>query len=167
MTPATAGWTWAQTAAVIVPVIGLLGAVTVWALGQRAARRERRANAFAAALTSVERYAELPYRIRRRTDDIEARHQLTASISDIQAELAFHQAWLELEVTTVAESYRKLVAATRRQAGTQMSTAWLEPIMRDDSEMNFHAAYQRDQIDEARRSCIAAMYDALRRGIRR
>jgi hypothetical protein len=162
MTPATAGWTWAQTTAVIVAVIGLFGAVVIWALNQHAVRRERRSAAFAAALTAVERYAELPYRIRRRPDTAEARHELAAAVSDVQAELAFHQAWLELEAATVARVYRQFVAATRHQAGTQMSTAWLEPVIRDDAGMNLHVAYPRDEIDDARQKCISAMSKALR-----
>jgi hypothetical protein len=95
-TPAPA-WTWAQTAAVIVPFVAILGAVLVWYLGQCAARRDRRATAFAAALAAVEKYAEFPYRIRRRAPTDEARHALADAISETQAEIAFHQLWLDLE----------------------------------------------------------------------
>jgi hypothetical protein len=118
MTSASPDWTWAQTAAVIVPVLALLGSLLVWYLGQQAARRERRATAFASALAAVENYAEYPYRIRRRAGTAEARHELSNAISDIQAEIAFHQLWLDLEAPTVGD--RKLVNAARRQAGQQM-----------------------------------------------
>ncbi|MDQ1067319.1 hypothetical protein [Streptomyces canus] len=37
------GWTWAQTAALIVPCIALFGAFLTYALNQRAVRKERRA----------------------------------------------------------------------------------------------------------------------------
>ena len=63
-----AGWTWAQTAALLAGVIAVAGAVIAvaltYGLNQRAARRERQANVFAEALTAIEDYAELPYRIR-------------------------------------------------------------------------------------------------------
>ncbi|MDT0481845.1 hypothetical protein [Streptomyces doebereineriae] len=48
------GWTWAQTAGLIVPCIALLGAFLTYALSQRAVRREHRARTFAEALTAVE-----------------------------------------------------------------------------------------------------------------
>lgn len=64
-------WTAAQTTAVLVPVIAVLGtaiiALLTYELNRRASRRERRALAFGEALSVVEDYAEMPYRIRRRS----------------------------------------------------------------------------------------------------
>lgn len=60
------GWTWSQTTALIVPFIAVFGAFLTYALNQRAARREHQAKTFAEALTAVEEYLEMPYRIRRR-----------------------------------------------------------------------------------------------------
>jgi Flp pilus assembly protein TadB len=61
---------WAQAIALIVPVITVVGAVigvvVTYSLNQRARRRERQARAFAEALTAIEDYANMPYRIRRR-----------------------------------------------------------------------------------------------------
>jgi glucose uptake protein GlcU len=61
---------WAQAIALIVPVITVVGAVigvvVTYSLNQRAGRRERQARAFAEALTAIEDYANMPYRIRRR-----------------------------------------------------------------------------------------------------
>src|SRR6266487_3328576 len=78
---AEAGWAAAQTAIVIVAVIAILGgivsaSITYW-FNQRAARRERRATTFAEALATVEDYAEMPYRVRRRRNTSEARYELT------------------------------------------------------------------------------------------
>ncbi|TQM35624.1 hypothetical protein [Pseudonocardia cypriaca] len=155
-------WTWAQTAALIVPVLAFFGAVVVWAFGQRAARRERRATAFAAALAAVETYAEFPYRVRRRATTETARHELATEISKNQAEIAFHQAWLDLEAPTAANAYRKLVQATRRQAGQQMHDAWLQPAITTDADMNLEVAYPRTEIDTARVRCQQHMKAALR-----
>ncbi|GAA4893142.1 hypothetical protein [Actinomycetospora straminea] len=160
--PAGGGWGWAQTVALIVPVLAALGAVALWTLGQRAARWERRSNAFAAALAAVESFAEMPYRIRRRPAGGDARQQLTDQISAIQADIAFHQAWLELEAPTVAEPYQTLVRAARGQAGAQMHQAWTHQPLDRDEDMNLHIAYPREQIDAARADCLAAMRDALR-----
>jgi hypothetical protein len=156
------GWGWAQTVALIVPIIAALGGVVIWSLTQRAGRREGRSKAFAAALASVEAYVEMPYRIRRRPEDGSFRNELTDQISTIQADIAWHQAWLELEAPTVAEPYRVLVRATREQAGAQMRDAWLLDPIRRDTEMNLGIAYPREQIDAARVECLTVMGRALR-----
>ncbi|WP_236669490.1 hypothetical protein [Streptomyces antimycoticus] len=86
------GWTWAETAALIVPFVALFGAFLTYALNQRAVRKERRATTFAEALTVVEKYLEMPYRIRRRPESSSAvRQQLTDEISGLLARMAFHQ----------------------------------------------------------------------------
>jgi hypothetical protein len=164
---AAATWTWAQTAALLGGVIAVAGAVVTaaltYGLNQRAARRERQSNAFAKALTAIEDYAELPYRIRRRPGTPEGRHKLTEQISQIQSRIAFHQAWLSIETPSVAQPYEELVLATKAQAGKQMKEAWLGPAIRKDAQVNLTKAYPRDEINAARGRCIAAMREALGR----
>jgi hypothetical protein len=147
------------------PVIAVAGAiiaaVLTYAVNQRAARRERRAKAFAEALATIEEYAEMPYRIRRRRDASMARYDLTDHISDIQARLAYHQALLQLEAPNVANAYAGLVRATKIQAGTQMQDAWTQPLLLDDAAMNLRIRYPRDQIDAARAVTITAMRSAI------
>ncbi len=96
-----AGWTWAQTVALLAGVMAVAGALVsaalTYHLNQRTTRRERQANVFAEALRAIEDYAELPYRIRRRSGTPESRHELTEQISQIQSRIAFHQAWLAIE----------------------------------------------------------------------
>jgi hypothetical protein len=127
-------------------------------LNQHAARGERRNQAFAEALAAVEQYMELPFRVRRRRDGIAARHELGAAISDVQASLAQHQGWLDL----VAPTYRALVTAARREAGSAMSTACLEAPITRDEEMNLGVRFSRKNTDAARARCINAMHDGLR-----
>lgn len=162
------GWTAAQTAIVVVAVIAVLGsaitASVTYLLSQRAARRERAAKDFAEALSAVEDYAELPYRIRRRPGTPEARHQLTEEASRIQSRMAYHHALLQIEAPEVADEYRLLVRAVRSQAGRQMREAWREPVAGTDAGMNLTAGYPREEIDDARDACVAAMRGALRRG---
>jgi hypothetical protein len=109
-------WTAAQTAAVVAPIIAILGAAIValltYGLNRRAARRERRAHAFGEALSIVEDYAEMPYRIRRRPGTPEGRNQLTEDVSRIYSKLAFHQALLDVEAPLVADAYRRLDGMT-------------------------------------------------------
>jgi hypothetical protein len=158
------GWAAAQTAAIVVALVAfvgiIVGASATYRYNQMAARRERRAGAFAAAIGVVERYAEMPYRVRRR-DTPEARHDLADEISEIQAQLAHHQALLQIECPEVAEKYTALVRAAKIQAGGQMQEAWTHPVLKTDAEMNLRIRYARDQIDLARNECITAMRLAL------
>ena len=162
-----ATWTWAQTAALLAGVVAVAGALVsaalTYNLNQRAARRERQANVFAEALTVIEEYAELPYRIRRRPGTPDARHELTEQISQIQSRIAFHQAWLAIEAPAVADSYENLVRAAKTQAGQQMRQAWREPVMKKDAQVSLGTAYSREEIDAARGQCVAAMRETLGR----
>ncbi|WP_063768163.1 hypothetical protein [Streptomyces xanthophaeus] len=96
-TAQASGWTWAQTTALIVPVIALVGVYVTYSLNQRALRRERRSKAFAEALTAVEEYLEMPYRIRRRPSSADIRRGLTDEAISLLARMAFHHAWLQIE----------------------------------------------------------------------
>lgn len=162
-----AEWTWAQTAVVLAGLISVAGAAfsvaLTYGLNQRAARRERHSQVFAEALTAIEDYAEMPYRIRRRPRDLSAQHELTEQISQIQSRIAFHQAWLWIEAPSVAEPYAELVRTTKAQAGTQMREAWLKPAARKSAQFNLAVAYPRDTINAARTRCIDSMRDALGR----
>lgn len=163
----TAGWTWAQAVTLLAAFLTLAGAVVTaalsYGLNQRAARRERQTRAFAEALSVIEDYAELPYRIRRRPGIPEARHELTEEISQIQSRLAFHQGWLRLEAPGVARVYQELVRITKEQAGAQMREAWLEPVTTEDAKVSLGKPYERRGIDAAREECIGAMSEALGR----
>jgi len=142
---------------------GLVSVALTYNFNQRAARRERQTNVFAEALTAIEDYAEMPYRIRRRPGTPGARHELTEQISQIQSQIAFHQAWLCIETPSVARSYEDLVRAAKTQAGNQMKQAWLEPATTEDAQVSLGTGYARDEIDAARGQCIEAMRDALGR----
>jgi hypothetical protein len=163
-----ASWTWAQTAVLLAGLISVAGAAIsvalTYGLNQRAARRERHSQIFAEALTAIEDYAEMPYRIRRRPRDLSSQHELTEQISQIQSRIAFHQAWLWIEAPSVAAPYSELVRATKAEAGTQMREAWLKPAARKAAQFNLAVAYRRDEISAARSRCVDAMRDALGRG---
>jgi hypothetical protein len=156
---------WAQATALIVPVITVIGAVVTvavtYGLNQRAGRRERQAKAFAEALTAIEDYATMPYRIRRRLDTPEARHEISVELDKIQSRIAFQHAWLRIEAAEVAVAYDLLIRAARSEAGQQMKEAWAQPPPTVDEEMSLGGAYPRAEIDAARSRCIEAMSVAL------
>lgn len=159
---------WAQAAAFIVPVVTLAGAVitaaATYELNQRAARRERLARAFAEALTAIEDYAQMPYRIRRRPGTLEARNQISMELNNIQSRIAFQHAWLYIEAADVAAAYDLLIRAARGEAGLQMKEAWTRPAPTTDEQMTLEAAYPRMQLDSARSQCITVMRAALGQG---
>ena len=158
---------WVQATALIVPVITVVGAVVTvvatYGLNQRAGRRERQAKAFAEALTAIEDYANMPYRIRRRSNTRAARHEISVELDKIQSRIAFQHAWLQIESAEVAAAYDRLIRAARSEAGEQMKKAWAQPPPKLDEEMSLGGAYPRTEIDAARRDCIMAMCIALGR----
>ncbi|WP_045747365.1 hypothetical protein [Actinoplanes rectilineatus] len=158
-------WTTAQTTAVLAPVIAIFGAaltaLLTYALNRQAARRERRAQAFGEALSVVEDYAEMPYRIRRRSGTPEARQKLTEEVSRIYSRLAYHQALLDIEAPRVAAAYRLLANEAKAEVGEQMKKAWQKPVRTTDAEMNLEEHYGRARVDLARDHCVGTMRAAL------
>jgi hypothetical protein len=155
-------WTAAQTTVALAIVGGALTALLTYGLNRRAARRERRALAFSEALSVIEDYAEMPYRIRRRPGTLEGRQQLTEEVSRIYSRLAFHQALLDIEAPKVAAAYRLLAQQAKAQVGEQMKTAWQKPVRITDAEMNLEEHYDRSRVDHARAHCVATMRAVLR-----
>lgn len=148
---------------VIAALIAAVVAVAGYMLTQAQARRERRAKEFAQALAAVEEYLEAPYRIRRRQAATpEARNALTNSLSDLQARIAHHRAWLHVEAPAVATAYDVLVAAARSEAGVQMTEAWNSAPLAKDADMNLKVAYPHPDSDAARARVIAIMRQNLR-----
>ncbi|MGW6930744.1 hypothetical protein ACWGE0_11810 [Lentzea sp. NPDC054927] len=154
-------WTAAQITAVLAIAGGALTALLTYVLNRRAARRERRALTFGEALSVIEDYAEMPYRIRRRPGTLEGRQQLTEEVSRIYSRLAFHQALLDIEAPKVAAAYRLLANEAKAQVGGQMKTAWQQPVRVNDAEMNLEEYYDRKRVDHARDHCVATMRAVL------
>jgi hypothetical protein len=153
------GWDPADWIALAGVLVGLSG----YFFHHHQARRDRKMRAFADALGAVAEYQELPYRIRRRQGaDAATRAAIAERISDIQVQVAFHQAWLEIESEAVAAAYRELVAAARREAGAHMSEAWGEPILGDDASMRLGNGYASPETEGARSVCLRAMRAHLR-----
>ena len=156
---------WAQATTLIVAIITGAGAVVAaavtYGLNQRAGRREQQAKEFAEALATIEEYANMPYRVRRRPNTPEARQEISAELDKIQSQIAFQHAWLQVEAPKVAAAYDRLVRAARSEAGEQMKKAWTQPPPTLDEEMSLGGAYPRAEIDAARRDCIKAMCIAL------
>ena len=163
MAASLSGFGPAQWSTIIAALIAALVVVTGYMLTQAQARRERRAKEFADALAAVEEYLEAPYRIRRRPAATpEAREALTSALSDLQARIAFHRAWLQVEAPAVGHAYEALVSAARSEAGAQMAEAWNAAPLTSDTDMNLKVAYPHPNSDAERAKVIAAMRQHLR-----
>lgn len=153
----------AEWATIIAAAIAAVVAVAGYVRTQAWARRERRAKAFADALAAIEDYLEAPYRVRRRQAATpEARTALTSILNDLQARIALHRAWLQVEAPAVAEAYEALVSAARAEAGTQMTDAWNSAPLANDADMNLKVAYAHPDSDAQRLLAARSMRRNLR-----
>ena len=138
---ADSGFGPAEWATIIAAAIAAVVAVAGYVLTQAWTRRERRAKTFGDALAAVEDYLEAPYLIRRRQASTpEVRAALTSALNDVQARIALHRAWLQVEAPAVAEAYEALVSAAREEAGSQMADAWNAAPLATDADMNLTLA---------------------------
>jgi hypothetical protein len=118
-------------------ITGIVNSALAWGRSRQDERSRLRAN-FASAFATYSAYKELPYAIRRRRHDVpaEERVRLSEALREIQAQLAYHQAWTLVESRAVGEVYVDLVGQVRRVAGKAMHDAWNAPPSRTDGAMN-------------------------------
>jgi hypothetical protein len=143
---------------VIAAILTGLVALVVLAVNQYQARQDARRKDFAEALSAVERYAELPFRILRRQDSTpEVRRRIAEFIHEVQQDLLFHKSWMRIQAPRVADVYDSLVRTTRDEAGSAMSEAWkVAPIARDE-DMPFEVDLIFPGIEEERVRYIRAV----------
>ena len=143
---------------VIAAIVTGLVALVVLAVNQYQARQDARRKDFAEALAAVERYAELPYRIRRRQDSTpEVRGRIAEFIHGVQQDLLFHKSWMRIQAPRVADVYDSLLQTTREEAGSAMSEAWsTTPIARDE-DMPLRVGLYFPRMEEERVRYIRAV----------
>lgn len=132
-----------------VPIVtAFVAAVTAsigYFLTDRAKLIERRQETYARALLAVHTYKKLPYRIRRRTDDTaETRASLGTLISDVERDLDYFNALLDLDAPDVARRFRALAAKVRQQGTAQREAAWGKPPIASATDMAFSDSYPID-----------------------
>ncbi|WP_439381601.1 hypothetical protein [Amycolatopsis lexingtonensis] len=114
--------------------------ITIW-LARRKTREEERNRlraAFAEAFAAYQAYKEFPYAIRRRRVDVpgEERVRLSEALRSVQADLAYHAAWIVIESEQVGKAFTELITQVCATAGTAMHEAWNAPANKTDSAMN-------------------------------
>ncbi len=137
----------AQVVADYGPLAGLVGVSATLAVnGHREERRRRRDN-HARALEAVVAYSEMPYRIRRRRNELEhassERTRLSDAFSEIQAELASCEALIRADPDLdIRDAYEELVVTLRRTAGTLARDAWSKVPITADEHMNLPDVFE-------------------------
>jgi hypothetical protein len=150
---------WAPVIAAITAAIAAL--IGYW-LTYRSKQLDSKAEAYAKALTSIEAYKALPYRIRRRSGSEEDTAVLRRLISDVQQEVAFYRRWLALESVAVGLAFEALANKVMRAGADWREQAWRSPPAVSDNEIDFVGGYEYDdQLEQ--QACLIAM----RRGLRR
>jgi hypothetical protein len=125
-------------------IAALISTATNAFLARRTTRleeRDRVRQTLAEAYQAYADYKEMPYTIRRRRKDDPAgeRARLNDEISKIQSRLSYYQAWTRAESPETGHAYNELVTELRRVAGTSMRSAWLEPALDSDKDVNINS----------------------------
>ena len=95
----------AASATVGAAAIAALVAVTVYLVGQRAVRFDRKRELSGKAIAEALAWLELPYRIRRRVDDApDTLLGLVDRMHDLQESLLFYRGWLQVELSGSADA---------------------------------------------------------------
>lgn len=157
--PSTTAW---LSPTVVVAYIGFIATLLTIAANWYWSRKDRKRELYAEALSGVLEYWEFPYAVRRRRDDEPAgeRIRLSESMREVQAKLAFHQAWIRTEDKRTSQAFEQLVAQTRKVMGQRIHDAWERPPITDDAGMNI-SDVTRDGLDELQNHYLQAVTDHL------
>ena len=154
-----------MTAAAITAVFALAGVLVTVAVNQHLARQDRLRKDFAEALAAVERYAELPYRVRRRQGSgPETRERISDVIHGVQQDLLFYRSWVRIQSLPVANAYDALVAATKLEAGRAMTEAWKTATISADEDMPLGEGYDFPEMRHRRAEYVGAVRRQLEWG---
>jgi len=112
------------------------------------AERERRRALHARALAATLAYAEMPFMIRRRRSEEAERSAERVRLSDhfsaVKAEIATCQVLLAADGDEkLAAAYDDLIEVARGTAGREAHTAWEDPPVATDAEMNMGGLFDR------------------------
>jgi hypothetical protein len=134
VTMTTDAWLVVVTSASVAAAISLIGSfVTIW-VGERRERLNRQRETFAQALAAAIDFREFPFIVRRRRADQAAaeRARISEELRQLQQQLNYHTAWIEVESVAVAATYRSLITGTRQVVGPMIRDAWAQrPITGD------------------------------------
>lgn len=136
-------------AAVVAAIIAAGAGVAAFAVGRYVEFLERRRRLASEALSAALLWLEIPYRVRRRTDDSTVtRADLAQRIHDLHERHIFHKSWLQVEIPKAHAPYEALVNAVKRQAGEHIQGAWRSHPIERPEDMNVGLLFEADVSSE-------------------
>lgn len=163
--PATSGPLdgWLGTA-ILPALVAAAVALAVAAAKDRREEQRRVRQCLAEAYKAYAQYKEFPYAIRRRSDVDPAgeRTRLSEALRLVQADIAYHQRWTEVEDDALGPAYNALVAEARRIVGGEMQKAWETPPISTDNQMNMGSSVNLARLDAFERSFLVASKEHVR-----
>jgi hypothetical protein len=154
---------WLGTA-ILPALVAAAVALAVAAAKDHREEQRRVRQCLAEAYQAYAQYKEFPYAIRRRSDRDPAgeRTRLSEALRLVQADIAYHQRWTEVEDDALGTAYNELVAGARRIVGREMQTAWNTPPISSDDEMNMGSAVDLTGLDGLERAFLEASKNHVR-----
>lgn len=108
-------------------VVAAIAALVAYFLAVRRHELEEQRKECAKAIADAMAWLELPYRIRRRADDLPTtRTALVERMHALQEALYFHENWLRIEMPRSQALYTDLVTKIKDGARQQIQQAWEE-----------------------------------------
>lgn len=117
--------------------VAAMAAVFLHFLSVRRTLRDRKRETCAQAITDALAWLELPYRIRRRSDDTSVTIAgLVNRMHDLQERLLLHESWLRVELPEAHASYCALVRAAKDAVRDTLRGAWGSPPAARPTDQN-------------------------------
>jgi hypothetical protein len=149
-------------AAAVASAIAAGATVSGYLLTQSRARRERKATAFAEALTAVRRYQDFPYKVLRRTDDDpETRTRLGDEQTATGIQIQFHLVWLQVDAPTVSKAFEDLWTVVHAERQKNYRIAWNTPPRTTAAGMAEPNPFRHEVASPEMQLCILAMRNEL------
>ena len=165
MAPIVGSTTTNVTLAVLIAALPVVGGLLGASLGRWADARNRRRDQYADAVRVLVRWAEYPYRIRRRTsDNPEELRRLTDLGHELQEQLQCHRTWIGAESRWVGTLYADAVTTVKQRNGDTISEAWQARPIASGAEAVLNG-WGPDPIDDVLQELNSAI--TCRFGVRR
>lgn len=132
----------------VATLFALAGALLgLWVNGDRS-ERQRKRDLHGRALATIVAYGEMPFMIRRRrfeqAEQSAERVRLSDHFSRVKAEISTCQVLLAADGDEMlAGAYGDLVEEAQRTVGEEAKSAWTEPAITTDAEMNMGDIFER------------------------
>lgn len=110
-------------AEVLIASLSIVSALLIFAFTQRTAAHDRQRETYAKALSLVEKWKEVPYRVLRHDRDGHT-YDVVNLIHDLQEETAFYDSWIQFESEDISQAYQALIFSVKKQSKPHIQTAW-------------------------------------------